>query len=568
MTVESYSKRPGAVVLPASRLRRGFLCLVVLALSFGLTSVAAGQTASEIRAILSDTVGESDVYPVGDAVDVYRAVLDLLYVDGKDHPRVIVLVDSAGRLAHGPCPFAACKTPWPHKSKMDTAVVRAFARQSGKRPRIIDFDYRFPIKRLSASSFERLTQDGAAQLVDRKPGEIGGQATFWAGFRHAYPGAWGYSVLSKVAFNSQHTEALMSVYQNCGEVCNSNEVIYLRRQGKEWRAIERIAESVLVVETGGGLRYRGPAVVNPGDSQLLASDSSGDKPRTEFDDAAKVYTAVLDKLYSFYGETPQQIVLMENHARGFWLPKLRSRIDSSTVLSFNSYASISDAMSRIKYRLPVAWINDQTLVQLERDGAPVINLVEGDPEEDHSPLWYEFHARYPGAWGYASLGRVAFNAAHTQALVFTRHNCGSNCKNGETWFLERKNDNWYVVERVITDQGGNLPIDGLRNLGPDIDSTTYRERKIHGTLIDYETRQPLANTKLQLKWFGLLSPTQSDAAGQYSAGNLHVGPLQIWVECPARLGGKWIPTQPLYVRRGLDSTMNVQVDFATCPQDQ
>jgi hypothetical protein len=281
-----------------------------------------------------------------------------------------------------------------------------------------------------------------------------------------------------------------------------------------------------------------------------------------------VYTAVLDKLYSFYGETPQQIVLTENHVIGSWLPKHRSRIDSALVSSFTAYESISDAMSRFKYRLPIAWINDQTLIQLEREGAPVINLVEGDPEEGHSPLWYGFHARYPGAWGYASLGRVVFNPAHTQALVFTRHNCGSNCKNGETWFLERTNDNWYVVERVITDQGGNLPIDGLRNLGPDIDSTTYRERKIHGTLVDYETRQPLANTKLRLKWFGLLSDAKSDAAGQYSAGNLHVGPLQVWVECPARLGGKWIPTQPLYVRPGLDSTMNVQVDFATCPQDQ
>ncbi|MGH7603767.1 MAG: hypothetical protein ACRENK_07200 [Gemmatimonadaceae bacterium] len=41
-------------------------------------------------------------YPVGDAVDVYRAALDLLYTDGADRPSTIVLRDSViPRYDHG-----------------------------------------------------------------------------------------------------------------------------------------------------------------------------------------------------------------------------------------------------------------------------------------------------------------------------------------------------------------------------------------------------------------------------------------------------------------------------------
>jgi hypothetical protein len=567
MTVDLFAARPPALTVVALFRRRLLVALSILA-SSSLAPNASAQSASEIRAFLSDTVGESDVYPVGDAVDVYRAVLDLLYVDDKDHPRTIVLLDSASSLGTGPCPFSACKTGWAHKSKMDTTVIRAFARQSGKRPRIIDFGYRIPIKRVSQATFEQVAQDGSAQLVGAKPDEMGMPYTFWAGFRHMYPGAWGYVVLSKVSFNPAHTEALIKVFQRCGEECTSNEVIYLRKQGKEWRAIERIAETVIAMEMRGGLRYRGPAVSSGGQSQLLVSDSAGDKPRAEIDDATEVYSAVLDKLYSFDGETPRQIVVTDSRPYGFELSKHRSKIDTSTIAAYNAYAPIRDAMSRFKYRLPITWINDATLTQLEREGVPLIKAAEEDPEVERSPLWLGFHSRFPGALGYASLGRVAFNAAHTQALVFTRHNCGSSCLNAETWFLERKNANWYVVERIVSDLRGNVPMDGLRNLGPDIVQTAYRERRIHGLLIDYETGKPLANTPIQLKRFDLSRVTESDAEGRYALGKLPFGSQEVLVKCPAKLGGKWTRSAPFWVRQGLDSTMNIQADFSLCPQDQ
>src|SRR5712671_5878500 len=71
---------------------------------------------------LADTTNESPIYPVGDATPVYRAVLDLIYLDGSKRPPVIIMLDTAERRTSG---FG---NAWMHKSKMDTATVLAFAR--------------------------------------------------------------------------------------------------------------------------------------------------------------------------------------------------------------------------------------------------------------------------------------------------------------------------------------------------------------------------------------------------------------------------------------------------------
>src|SRR4051794_24797496 len=123
-----------------------FCYLLVCAVSLAFASRAGAQNSAHPSVAAADTAPESDVYPVGDAVGVYRAVLDLLYVDGREHPGYVVLTDTARRLAGGPCASNHCATKWPHKSAIDTSTIMAYARPSRKTPRIIDFGYRIPIK--------------------------------------------------------------------------------------------------------------------------------------------------------------------------------------------------------------------------------------------------------------------------------------------------------------------------------------------------------------------------------------------------------------------------------------
>jgi hypothetical protein len=560
MTVDISSTRPWAV-LPSFQLGRlALVSLLLVASSLFLASIAEAQRRpSDQRPLPTDTTGESNVYPIGDAVGVYRAVMDLLYVDGKERPSVIVLWDTAqSHWSSG---------QWSHKSKIDTATILAFRQRSYKRPRIVDFGYRIPIVRISQNGFEKIRNDGYAYLADRPPEKVGPIESFWAGFRGKYPKAWGYAMLSKVGFNPQHTEALVTVFQNCGEQCKSNETIFLKRFGKDWKVIERIPDYTDAMQTSGNLRYRGPGGERADQSQVVAMDSSGSQPRAESDDAGNVYRAVLDRLYSFYGENPKSIVLTETRP---WapgdLPGHRSTIDSSTVTSYNLYAQVRDAVyPRIKYRIPITWVSDTALKELERQGAPFAKIAAARFEEEQNPLWYGFRAKYPDAWGYASLGRVGFNAAHTQALVFTKHSCGSNCLTNDIWFLERKADNWYVVERMPRDNVNGFPLDGLRYLGPETDPNWYKPRRVHGVFTDETTGQPLPKLKIRVKGMSDAWFAETDAEGRYSLDNLPVAPLVVMARCPDKKVEKWAEPIPVYVRPGMDSTMNVKVNFAMCP---
>src|SRR5687767_5083018 len=216
----------------------GAFVLVVSLLAIG--QGASAQRPSDIPPH-ADTVGESDVYPVGDAVGVYHAILDLLYVDGKERPGVIVLWDTAQRQSGGPCTWR-CMEPWPHKSKIDTATILAYTQQSWKRPRIVKFGYKkIPIVLVSNDDMERITQEGYGYLADRPADRVGPGEAHWEGFRRKYPSAWGRVVLGKVGFNPQHTEALIGVYHACGLNCGSFETVFLRRIGKKWQVIERVA---------------------------------------------------------------------------------------------------------------------------------------------------------------------------------------------------------------------------------------------------------------------------------------------------------------------------------------
>jgi len=334
------------------------LLLLASSLAIGAGAQTRPRNAPPSRA---DSIGESRVYPIGDAVGVYNAVLDLLYIDGKERPSLIVLWDTAARQSGGPCP-SPCKQKWLHKSKIDTATILAYA-QPARSPRIIDFGYKIRIAPVSQDAFERLAQEGYGYLADRPPDRVGRSDAFWAGFRRKYPQAWGYAMLSKVGFNPRHTEALIGVFQVCGENCRSFESIFLKHYGKKWRVIERIPEYAEAYQTAGNGRYRGPAGERQDQSQIVAIDAFGSPPRAESDDAARVYSAILDRLYSFYGKAPQSVVIKETRAYGQGgLPTHWSRIDSSTIASYNFYANVRDAFyPRFEYRIPVTWISDEAI---------------------------------------------------------------------------------------------------------------------------------------------------------------------------------------------------------------
>jgi hypothetical protein len=568
MTVQFSSKRPRAAICTRQLQRRALVFLLLLASCLPIGSRAVAQRRPYTGPPpWADTTGESDVYPTGDGIGVYTAVLDLLYVDGKERPPYIVLWDTAQRQSGGPCPVP-CTGGWAHKSRIDTATLLGFARQSPKRPRIVDFGYRIPIVRISQDEFERIRHDGYGLLADSPPEKAGPVEAFWAGFRRKYPRAWGYAMLGKAGFNPQHTEALIGVFQVCGESCRSFETIFLKRVGKEWRIIERIPEYAEAWQTGGNLRYRGPAGERQDQSQIVAIDAAGTPPRAESNEAAKVFTAILDSLYSFHGQSPRMLAITERRAFGpTKLPVYHSRIDSSTIASYNFFAHLGDALyPRFKYRLPVVWLSDTALKELERSGAPLAKAAAETGEDEQSPLWHAFHARYPGAWGYVNLGRPGFNPRHTQALVLTRHFCGTACVNTDTWFLERRGERWYVVERMPRDNQAGVGIDGLRYLGPDADPKWYRPRRAHGVVSNVLTGEVMPSLNIGVyRGDKLFRTIRSDSEGRYALEGLPMnGGILFKVRCPIDTRSDSLWGGDFGVRPGMDTTFNIALNYRYC----
>lgn len=64
------------------------------------------------------------------------------------------------------------------------------------------------------------------------------------------------------------------------------------------------------------------------------------------------------------------------------------------------------------------------------------------------PFWEKFDEKYPNSNGFNKFSKIGFNREMTQALVYTRHSCGSLC--GETSFvwLRKKNNTWIVEDNA------------------------------------------------------------------------------------------------------------------------
>jgi hypothetical protein len=508
-------------------------------------------------------------------VDVYRTVLDLFFVDGDESPSIIVMQDTAEPPSNGgPCPAVVCEQVWQHKSKIDMATMLDYARFSPKRPRLIPFGYRIPIVFLSSTEEVRMRAEGQARLVERHLMNYVPEMDLLSEFDRKYPGAWGRLRLSRVGFNPQHTEALIQASFMCGIVCNSHEILFLKKSEKHWTVVERIPNSSEGSQPWGGMRYRGPAGRIPAESEILVS-SAGDPnaaARTEGADRAAVYRTVLDSLYNFHGESPRRIVVTDwfpiepRDASTF--PAHSQQIDPSTLGRYAVMGVVRGPLfAHLDYRLPVSIVSRDSMPALERLGAPLAKLVDNSNEySDASPFWLGFRQQYPGAWGMVGFSGVAFNQQHTQALVYTDHECGGSCHNADTWLLDKNGEKWRIAERIPRSKDDHWALDSVRYLGVETDPNAYRPRRIHGVFVNAATGRTLAGLKAFAAPGSKSYTLITDSAGRYSVENL---PIVGWTTLTVPCLGPKPSRQPLMVaqiqsRPGLDTTINVRVEFREC----
>jgi hypothetical protein len=565
----------GSMIELSSRvllMRRTLFSLIVLAsASIGGEAAAQVQPDPRGRPPWADTTGESGVYPIGDAVGVYRAVLDLLFVDGAERPRIIVMHDTAEGRGGGPCPIA-CDRKWPHKSKIDTATVLAFARLSPKRPKIIPFGYPIPIAFLSYEGYGRLRDSMNLRLRRAGRTSYEEEPEFSAEFAKTYPGTWGKLTLSKVGFNKPHTEALVQASLWCGDQCHSDEILFLRRIAGRWTIAERIPNDAEGAQAWAGMRYRGPAGDNPAASEIVLAPAGANARRaSESGDAAAVYRTVFDSLYSFHGQSPRRIVVSN------WFPvdptpltAHKQPIDPETLTRYVFLRSVRPPLdANVGYRLPVTVLARDSIQALERLGGGALERQATENGEWESSFWLAFRQRFPGAWGMLGYTRVAFNTGRTQALVFTNHACGESCRNTDTWLLERRGEKWRIVERIPLAKQTDWHLDPLRYLGVDANPKTYRPRRIHGRFVAAQSGRPLRQLAVMVKRGQRSYRMVTDQAGRYSVDSLPLsGPVEFRIDCPNPPQRKSMLVGGTLAHAGLDTTIDVTIDFGRCLPDR
>lgn len=527
-----------------------------------------------------NTVGASTIYPAGDAIPVYRAALDLFFVDGEDRPGVIVMHDTAESRSGYACIFH-CQEAWLHKSAIDYSTMVAFNSAIGpRRPRIAPFGYPVPMVFLSWEDEREIRDEGRKLLEQRHKTTYDPDDEWAAEFTRRYPGAWGYLRLSKVAFNDVHTEALVEAMYKCGPMCNSDEVLFLKKLGQQWSVVERIPNSAEGMFPIGAMRYRGPLGRYPGESEVLLSGGArGGSVRSEGEDAVAVFQTVLDSLYSFHGEFPRRIVVTD------WfpvdvgksdIPTHAHSIQAATLKRYQSAREMRAPLyTKLRLRAPVSVLPRDSMPVLEELGKPLQKIVLEKMEmTEPSPFWLEFVRHYPGAWGMVGFTRAAFNEDRTQALIFTSHSCGGNCRTQDTWLLERSANTWQIAERIPRYGDKSWMIDPLRYLGADADPNAYRKRRVQGVLVSKATGRPLPRLRFTVHSGRDSLFIASDSNGRYQLADLPIeGGVLLTVPCqkqPMLTGpaNKYSQRQLLVAEfpshPGLDSTVNIAVDLRRC----
>jgi hypothetical protein len=332
-----------------------------------------------------------------------------------------------------------------------------------------------------------------------------------------------------------------------------------------------------------------PPGVKPGD--ILT-----DQPRFPGGDVAGVYGAVLDALYTVGRKRPPFVVLNElAEGRGVscdmspcpFIPVHKSKIDTLTMQDFRR-ATLTRRRIRpdFKYRLPVRFLTRAVQGQLPVIGDALPASVSRGSGPAEVSYWMGFMARYPGAWGAATVTQVGFNPRHTEALLQVRHACGAYCGSTEMMFLRKANGRWRIVERLTesaqdTDLGHkDLRFRGVGARKPQVEvraefvADSIRKmalpRAIRGTITNSATGAgiPLARISIHAGNTPNTPWTQAytDAAGKYVVENPPVDGIGLMVYCPktSRRPGDLISVAGTDMRAGLDTTVNFSINLSMC----
>jgi hypothetical protein len=298
-------------------------------------------------------------------------------------------------------------------------------------------------------------------------------------------------------------------------------------------------------------------------------------------DVAAVYRAVLDEIFPSGPIGPTLVVINQMTEASmveidFEAKKPHRRPDA--------------VIAPFAYRVPITFADTATLRDLYEKTRKADSMSYTVPRTDLlyvQRAYAPFIARYPGAWGRLTFGRVGFGPDLSYALVEVRF--GSVAPQGdsghELFRLARTGYEWKVVERIPRDGSIKAEPIPFGMLHAWVDSSLFpapKRRLIRGTVRDSASGHPLPGIVIRIRsaqlgvhgeilrdkvpepWGTLLT----DAAGKFFVMNPPSGYAYVEAECPPSRGvrGAGLAPAGLDPEAGLDTVLDFRVRFAACAE--
>ena len=73
-------------------------------------------------------------------------------------------------------------------------------------------------------------------MSPKESDELFSKASGWKDFTAKYPNAAGFSIVSSIAFDASHRQALVYVGNSCGMLCGTGYVVLLEKKKDKWIA--------------------------------------------------------------------------------------------------------------------------------------------------------------------------------------------------------------------------------------------------------------------------------------------------------------------------------------------
>jgi hypothetical protein len=193
-----------------------------------------------------------------DTVAVYQRALETLYESTSERPAMIVLYDSATTGVEKYCPKWPCKLSPAVDSHVEASALKNYARALSQRgPLQRDLRGAIPIEFASTAELVALPSLGASRpnAIERH-----GQSPdpVWDQFRTRFPGAWGLTSVTRIAFSDDADQALLQIRHGCGARCVRTESMFFEKRGGTWFIESRFPEEAEDWIGQGDLRYVGP----------------------------------------------------------------------------------------------------------------------------------------------------------------------------------------------------------------------------------------------------------------------------------------------------------------------